>query len=88
MVTDWMTALGVVTVFSILGVLIFLCSPKGNDLLPPWEAYHRAFTNAQAARGQLLRSGYVAATRSLKGRICYHVRKWHIPLCPHCCATR
>jgi hypothetical protein len=88
MVTDWITAVGVVTVFGIVGVLIFVYSPTGNDLLPPWEAYHRAFNDAQAARGQFLRSGFVAATRSLKHRICCHVRKWHFPLCPLCCAPK
>ena len=88
MVTDWITVVGLVTVFGIVGVLMFLCSPTGNDLLPPWEAYHRAFNDAQAARGQFLRSGFVAATGSLKDRICSHVRKWHIPHCPLCCAAK
>jgi len=88
MVTDWITAVGVVTVFGIVGVLIFLYSPTRNDHLPPWEAYHRAYNDAQVARGQFLRSGFVAATRSLKDRICCHVRKLHIPLCPLCCAAK
>jgi hypothetical protein len=88
MVTDWITVIGVVAVFAIVGVLIFLCRPTENDLLPPWEAYHRALTDAQTARGQFLRSGFVAATRSLKDRICCQARKWHIPLCPLCCAAR
>jgi hypothetical protein len=88
MVTDWITAVGVVTVFGIVGVVMLLRSSAGNDLLPPWEAYHRAFNDAQAARGQFLRSGFLVATRSLKDRICHHVRKWHIPLCPLCCAAK
>ena len=88
MFTDWITAVEVITVFGIVGVLVFWRSPAGNDLLTPWETYHRAFNDAQAARGQFLRSGFVAATRSLKDRICCHVRKWHIPLCPLCCAAK
>ncbi len=84
MFTDWITAVGV----AIVWVLIFFSSPKGDDLLPPWETYHRALNDAQAARGQFLRSGFAAATKSLKDRICYHVRKWHIPHCPLCCAAR
>ena len=88
MVIDSIIAVGVVTAFGIVGVLIILCSPTGNDPLPPWAAYHRALDDAQAARGEFLRSGIVAATRSLKDRICCQVRKWHIPLCPLCCAAR
>jgi hypothetical protein len=88
MVTDWITGVGVVTVFGIVGVLILLSSPTGNDFMPPWEAYHREVNDAQAARGQFLRRGFVAAARSLKGRICCHVRKWRIPLCPLCCAAK
>jgi hypothetical protein len=88
MVTDWITAVVVATVCGVVGVLIFLRSPTGNEPLPPWEAYHRAFDDAQATRGQFLRSGVVAATRSLKDYICCHMRKWHIPLCPLCCAAR
>ena len=88
MVTDSIIAIGVVTVLAIVGVLIFLSRPTGNDQLPPWEAYHRALNDAQAARGQFLRSGFVAATMSLKDRICCQLRKWHIPLCPLCCAAR
>jgi hypothetical protein len=88
MISDWIIAIGVVTVFSVVGVLIFLCRPTGNDLLSPLAAYHRALNDAQAARGQFLRSGFVVATRSLKDRICCYVRKWHILLCPPCCAGR
>ena len=88
MVTDSNIAIGVVTVLAIVGVLIFLCRPTGNDLLPPWEAYHRTLNDAQAARGQFLRSGFVTATRSLKDRFCCQARKWHIPLCPLCCTAR
>ena len=88
MVTYWIIAVGVVTVFGLAGVHIFLYSPTGNDLLPPWEAYHRAFNDAQAARGQFLRCSFVATTRSLKNRICSHVQKWPIPLCPHYGASR
>ena len=88
MVTDWITVVGVVTVFGIVGVLINLRNATGNDLSPPWETYHRAFNDAQAARGQFLRSGFVAATRSLKDHICCHVQKWHLPLCPLCCAAK
>ena len=88
MFTDWITAVEVITVFGIVGVLILMCRQTGNDLLPPWEAYHRALNDAQAARGQFLRTAFVAATRSLKDRICFHVRKWHIPLCPLCCAAK
>ena len=64
MISDWIIAIGVVTVFSVVGVLIFLCRPTGNDLLSPLAAYHRALNDAQAARGQFLRSGFVAATMS------------------------
>jgi len=64
MVTDSNIAIGVVTVLAIVGVLIFLSRPTGNDQLPPWDAYHRALNDAQAARGQFLRSGFVAATMS------------------------
>ncbi|MGD8631357.1 MAG: hypothetical protein PVG72_11620 [Gammaproteobacteria bacterium] len=85
---DWITALGVVTVFGIAGLLIILYSPAGNDFLPPWERYHRAFTNAQAARGEFLRSGFVAVARSVKERFCYQMKKLHIPLCPLCCAAK
>ena len=87
MVIESIIVVGVVTAFGIVGVLIFLYSPTGNDLLPPWEAYYRALIDAQAARGQFLRSGFAAATRSLKDRICCQVRKWHIPLCQLCCAA-
>jgi hypothetical protein len=88
MVTDWITVAVLVIVCGIVGVRIFFSSPAGNDLLHPREAYHRAFNDAQAARGEFLRSGFVAATRSLKNRICCQVRKWHIPHCPLCSAAR
>jgi hypothetical protein len=88
MVTDWIIAVGVVILFGIVGILIFRRSPTGIDLLPPWEVYHRALDEAQASRGQFIRSGFDAATRSLKDRICCYVRKWHIPLCPLCCAAK
>ena len=88
MVTGWIAVLGVVAVFGIVGVLSSFCGPRGNDLLTPLEAYHRAHDDAQAARGLFLRSGLVTATNSLKDRICCHARKWHIPLCPLCCAVK
>jgi hypothetical protein len=88
MITDWITVIVVVIVFGIVGVLMIFSRPAGNDHLPPWEAYHRVFNAAQAARGQFLRSGFDAASRSLKDRICCQVRKWHIPLCQLCCTAR
>jgi hypothetical protein len=84
MVTDGFTAAGVVIVFGILGVLISRYSAAGNDLLPPWEAYHRALNDAESARAQFLRTGFFATTRSLKDRICCQLRKWHIRVCPLC----
>jgi hypothetical protein len=56
-----------------------------NDRFLPWEAYHRARCDAQAARGRFLRDVFFAATKSLKDRICYQARKWDIRLCPLCC---
>ena len=53
--------------------------------LPPWEAYHRALCDAQAARGHFLRKGFFAITEALKKRICYKAREWNIRLCPLCC---
>jgi len=88
MITDWITAAGIVIVFGIVGVLMIFSRPAGNDLLPPSEAYHRLFYDAQAARGQFLRSGFDAASRALKDRMCSQVRKWHIPLCQLCCTAR
>jgi hypothetical protein len=60
-------------------------SAMHNGCLPPWEAYHRALCDAQAARGHLLRKGLSAARKSLKNRICYQARVWHIRLCPLLC---
>ena len=84
MVTLWIIAAGIFFVW----VLIFCYSPTEKALLNPREIYHRVLIDAQAARGQYLRSGFVAATRSLKDRLCYQLRKWHIPHCPLCCAAR
>jgi hypothetical protein len=86
--SEWIFAVGVITVFGVVGALIFLCGPKAKDHATPWEIYHRTLNDAQAARGQFLRSGFAAASRSLKSRICCRVRKWHIALCPLCCAAR
>jgi hypothetical protein len=36
----------------------------GNGYMPPWEAYHRALCDAQAARGHFLRKGFIATTKS------------------------
>ena len=88
MVSDWFIGAGVVTVIGVVGTLIYRHGAAGNDFLPPWEAYHRALNDAQVARGQFLRSDCVAAARALKDRICCYARKWHIPLCPLCCAGR
>jgi len=84
MVTIWLAAVGVVIIWA----LIFFSSPTGNDLSTPWDDYHQAFNDAQVARGEFLRSGFITASRSLKDRICCQVRKLHLPHCPLCCATR
>jgi len=84
MVTLTITVVGVFIVW----LMIFFYSLTEIDLLKPQKTYHQIFDDAQVARGQFLRSGFVAATRSLKDRICYQVRKWHIPHCPLCCAAR
>jgi len=55
-----------------------------NGCLPPWEAYHRALCDAQAARGRFLLKGFFAITKSLKNRICYQTREWNIRLWPLC----
>lgn len=56
-----------------------------NGCLPPWEAYHRALCDAQAARGYFLLKGIFTTTKLLKNRICYQAREWNIPLWPlHC----
>jgi len=56
-----------------------------HDTVPPWEAYHRAMCDARAARGQLLRTLFLAAVKSLKARVCSQAHKWDIRLCPLCC---
>ncbi len=58
---------------------------KCSGCLPPWEAYHRALCDAQAARGHFLRKGFFATITSLKNRICYQAREWNIRICSLCC---
>lgn len=85
MVTDWIFAASIVAAWVILGMLIYRYEMENNDIVPPWEGYHRAFRDAQLARAQFLRNGLFTARRSLKDRICWQARKWHIRLCPLCC---
>ena len=56
-----------------------------NGCLPPWEAYHRALCDAQAARGYFLIEVFSATTKSLKNRICNQARELNIPLWPLRC---
>ena len=58
---------------------------KRSGYLPPWEEYHRALCDAQAARGHFLLNGFFATTKSLKNRICNQAREWNIRLRPLCC---
>ena len=85
MVTDWIIAAGVVTVFGLIATLIYRYGMASNEIVPPWEGYHRAFRDAEFARAQFLRNGFLTARKSLKDRICWQARKWHIRLCPLCC---
>ena len=82
---DWFTATGFVMVVGCVGALISMRGAAGNEFLPPGEAYHRALNDAQSARGQFLRDGFLASAKSLRDRICRQARKWHIRLCPLCC---
>jgi hypothetical protein len=82
---DWVTATGFVMMVRCVGLPTFMRGAAGNDFLPPWEGYHRALSDAQATRGQFLRKGFRAATKSLRDRICRQARKWHVRLCPLCC---
>jgi hypothetical protein len=84
MFPKWFTATGFAMVVESIGVPI-VCGAAGNEFLPPWEAYHRALNDAQAARGQLLREGFLSTAKSLRDRICRQARKWHIRLCPLRC---
>jgi hypothetical protein len=85
MVTNWFIAAGVVTVLGIVGRLIYRYSAAGDDIVPPWEVYYRALNDAEFARAQFLRNGFLTARKSLKDRICYQVRKCHLRFCPLCC---
>ena len=85
MLTDWFIAAGVVTVYGVVGMLIYRYSAAGKDILPPWEGYHRALKDAEFARAQFLRIGFLTARKSLKDRICRQVRKCHLRFCPLCC---
>jgi hypothetical protein len=69
MFPEWFTATGFVRVVGCVGVPI-MRGAAGNDILPPWEAYHRALNDAQAARGQFLREGFLSTAKSLRDRIC------------------
>jgi hypothetical protein len=82
---DWFIATGFVLVVGCVGVPIYMRGAASNDFLPPWEAYHRALNEAQAARGQFLRDGVLASAKSLRDRICRQARKWHVRLSPLCC---
>lgn len=85
MFPDGFTATGFVIVVGCVGVLIYMRGAADNDFSPPWEAYHRAMKDAQAARERFLRNGSVATAKSLRDRICRQAQKWHIRLCPLCC---
>jgi hypothetical protein len=85
MLTDWFIAAGVVTVIGVVGTLIYRFGAAGNDIVPPWEGYHRALNEAESARAEFLRHGFLTARKSLKDRICYHLRKCHLRFCPLCC---
>jgi hypothetical protein len=85
MFPDWITTAGFVLVIGYVGVRIYMRCTTGKDFVSPWEAYQRALSDAQAARGQFLRKGLLETIKSLKDRICCQVQKWHIPLCPLCC---
>jgi hypothetical protein len=69
MFPKWSTATGFVMVVECVGVPI-VCGAAGNEFLPPWEAYHRALNDAQAARGHFLREGVLSTARLLRDRIC------------------
>ena len=84
MVTDWIIAAGVVTVFGIVGILIYRYSAASNDIVPPMEGYHRALNDAGFARAQFLGNGFLAVSKLLKDRICCQVRKCHLRFCPLC----
>jgi hypothetical protein len=85
MFPDGFAATGCLILVGCVGVWIYRRGAAGNDSLPPWEAYHRALNDAQAARGQFLRDGFLATARSLRDRICRKAQKWHIRFCPLCC---
>jgi len=85
MISDWLIATGCVILVGLVGMLIYRYRAAVTDLLHPWEAYHRALNDAQAARGQFLRNGFLAIVMSVRDRICTNVRKWHIRFCPLCC---
>ena len=85
MVTDWFIAAGVFTVLGIVGTLFYRYSAAGNDIVPPWDGYHRALHTAEFARAQFLRNAFLTAGKSLKDRICCQVRKCHLRFCPLCC---
>jgi hypothetical protein len=85
MFPEWITTTGFVLVVGYVGVRIYNYRARDNDFLPPWEAYQKALSDAQAARGQFLRKGLLETTKSVKDRICWQARKWHIQLCPLCC---
>ena len=57
----------------------------GNDFVSPWEEYHRVLNDAEVARAEFLRNGFLTARKLLKDRICYQARKCHLRLCPLCC---
>jgi hypothetical protein len=84
MFPDWFFTTGFVIVVGYVGVLLYIRSAQDNDFLPPWEAYQRTLSDAQAARGQFLRKGLFEITKSLKDRICCKAQKWHIQLSPLC----
>jgi hypothetical protein len=85
MFPDWFMATGFLIVVGYVGVLFCVRGAAGDRFLAPWEAYHRALNDAQAARGQFLRDGFFVTARSLRDRICRKARKWHMRLCPLCC---
>lgn len=48
---------------------------------PAWGQYEGALDAARAARGYFFRQWLSLAGRSLKGRVCPRLEKWHIHLC-------
>jgi hypothetical protein len=58
---------------------------RRSGCLLPWDAYHRALCDAQAARRHFLLKGLFTTTKSLRDRICYQAREWNIRFCPLCC---